>query len=122
MRIRHFLMASSSQPPGGDPSGESEPGFRLCPRLRLKDRHIDRCHGRRTRPGDADTLLSTAFSMHANPGAYALLIGAGVSYPSGIPTAWGVLTDLCTRMAAVEGQDLAGKNPAEWYTRTHGAE
>jgi hypothetical protein len=76
----------------------------------------------RSGSGDADSLLTTAFSLHANPGAYALLIGAGVSHPSGIPTAWGVLTDLCTRMASVEGHDLAGEDSAEWYTRTQGAE
>ncbi len=42
---------------------------------------------------DEDTLLSLAFSLRANPGAYAVLLGAGVSAPSGILTAWGVVTD-----------------------------
>ena len=40
-----------------------------------------------------DDLLTLAFSLHANPGAYALLIGAGASYSSGIPVAWDVLFD-----------------------------
>lgn len=44
-------------------------------------------------------LLTLAFSLCANPGAYALLLGAGVPAPSGIPTAWGVFEDLVARTA-----------------------
>ncbi|MBD8021433.1 SIR2 family protein [Brevibacterium gallinarum] len=64
-------------------------------------------------------LLNVAFSLHSNPGAYALLLGAGVSAPSGIPTAWGVLEDLVIRAA-----DLAGATPADpmaWYQDSYGA-
>ncbi|HCE5431450.1 TPA: SIR2 family protein [Legionella pneumophila] len=63
-------------------------------------------------------LLTVAFSLHSNPGAYALLLGAGVSAPSGIPTAWGVLEDLVARTA-----DLAGAAPADavlWYQEQFG--
>jgi hypothetical protein len=63
-------------------------------------------------------LLTVAFSLHSNPGAYALLLGAGVSAPSGIPTAWGVLEDLVARTA-----DLAGAAPADaiaWYEEQFG--
>lgn len=62
---------------------------------------------------DESELLTVAFSLHSNPGAYALLLGAGVSAPSGIPTAWGVLEDLVTRTA-----DLVGATPTDpiaWY-------
>lgn len=47
-----------------------------------------------TSAADDDSLLAVAFSLHANPGSYALLIGAGVAAASGIPTAWDVLADL----------------------------
>jgi hypothetical protein len=60
-----------------------------------------------------DALLALAFSLRANPGAYALLLGAGVSAPSGIPTAWGVLQDLTGRVA-----QLSVENPEDsvtWY-------
>ena len=53
---------------------------------------------------NVDDLLPVSFSLQANPGAYALLLGAGVSAPSGIPTAWGVLEDLVERVAQVHGE------------------
>lgn len=64
-------------------------------------------------------LLTTAFSVHANPGAYALLLGAGVSAPSGIPTAWGVLEDLVARAADLAG--AAAEDPVAWYEEHFGA-
>lgn len=63
-------------------------------------------------------LLTAAFSLHSNPGAYAFLLGAGVSAPSGIPTAWGVLEHLVGRMA-----DLVGVVPTDaiaWYEEQFG--
>ncbi|WP_169807854.1 SIR2 family protein [Actinomadura hibisca] len=62
---------------------------------------------------DEEALLSMAFSLHSSPGAYALLLGAGVSAPSGIPTAWGVLIDLITRLAEVQGD--SPDDPVRWY-------
>lgn len=65
-----------------------------------------------------DALLTLAFSIRANPGAYALLLGAGVSAPSGVPTAWGVLEDLTSRVA-----DLSGEEPEDsvaWYESRYG--
>lgn len=65
-----------------------------------------------------DSLLTTAFSLKSNPGAYALLIGAGVSAPSGIPTAWGVLTELVERLALVSGEsDVSGDAAHAWYRK-----
>ena len=58
-------------------------------------------------------LLTVSFSLHSNPGAYALLLGAGVSAPSGIPTAWGVLEDLVTRTAHLAGATPV--DPIAWY-------
>lgn len=63
-----------------------------------------------------DSLLTLAFSIESNPGAYALLIGAGVSAGSGVKTAWGVLEDLVGRVAMLEGaEDLS--DPLGWYQR-----
>lgn len=67
-----------------------------------------------------DDLLSLAFSLYSNPGAYALLIGAGASYSSGIPVAWGVLVDLCRQVALAEGVDLGQEPPEAWWERTRG--
>lgn len=68
-----------------------------------------------------DTLLTLAFSLHANPGAYAVLLGAGVSAPSGILTAWGVVTDLISRVAVLVGDDEPD-DPAAWYEARFGEE
>jgi len=65
------------------------------------------------RPRDEDALLTLAFSLRANRGAYALLLGAGVSAPSGIPTAWGVLEDLTSRIAQLAGDDP--DDSVSWY-------
>ena len=35
-----------------------------------------------------DKTLNLAFSMHNNPGVYALLLGSGISKSAGIPTGW----------------------------------
>jgi hypothetical protein len=69
-----------------------------------------------------DDLLTLAFSLHANPGAYALLIGAGASYSSGIPVAWDVLVDLCRKLARAEQAELGEEAPEAWYERTRGEE
>jgi hypothetical protein len=66
-----------------------------------------------------DALLTLAFSLRANPGAYAILIGAGVSAPSGIFTAWGVVTDLISRVAHQLGAPEP-EDPAEWYQERFG--
>ncbi|UVY83219.1 SIR2 family protein [Brachybacterium sp. NBEC-018] len=67
-----------------------------------------------------DALLSAAFSLYSNPGAYALLIGAGVSASSGIPTAWPLLMELVGRIAALEGAEP--EEPDGWYTERFGVE
>lgn len=72
-------------------------------------------------PLHEDTLLTLAFSLQANPGAYAVLLGAGVSAPSGILTAWGVVNDLISRIAVVAGDDEPD-DPAAWYQARYGEE
>lgn len=70
---------------------------------------------------DLDPVLTLAQTMHATPGAYAVLLGAGVSIGAGVPSAWGVVEELVRRRAAVEGEDC-GDDPAGWFERRHGTE
>lgn len=67
---------------------------------------------------DSD-LLPLAFALHSSPGAYALLLGSGVSAPSGIPTAWGVLEELTGRVAKLAGADT--EDPVAWFRQATGA-
>jgi hypothetical protein len=66
---------------------------------------------------DIDPSLSLAFTIEANPGSYALLLGAGVSYGA-VPTAWDILSILVERLAAAQGVDL--EDPTAWYESTYG--
>ncbi|RNI23779.1 SIR2 family protein [Flexivirga caeni] len=70
-------------------------------------------------PND-DALLSLAFSLTTNPGARALILGAGVSMAAGIPSAWGVLTQLTERARAVVAPDGDDEDALEWYQREYG--
>ncbi|SKB02733.1 SIR2-like domain-containing protein [Agreia bicolorata] len=62
---------------------------------------------------DDDALLPLAFSLYSSPGAYGLLLGAGVSAPSGIPTAWGVIENLTSRVAQLVGE--SPEDSVTWY-------
>jgi hypothetical protein len=68
-----------------------------------------------------DPLIALAFSVHANPGAYALLLGSGVSRAAGVPTGWEVVTDLIERVAHLQGEDTAG-DPGSWFRARYKAE
>jgi len=73
-------------------------------------------------PGDGvglDPTVRLALTLHANPGAYACLLGSGISFTSGIPTGWGMVLDLTTRVARVLGEDC-GDDPAGWYKARFG--
>ncbi|MFV8258306.1 SIR2 family protein [Bdellovibrio bacteriovorus] len=61
-----------------------------------------------------DHLTSLAFSLHSNKGAYALLVGSGISRSAGIPTGWEVTLDMIRKVAVITGED-AGDNPEEWF-------
>lgn len=69
---------------------------------------------------DLDDLLTVAFAMESNPGAYALLIGAGVSRSAGIPTAWDVINDMTAKLAQLLGESPA--DPLDWYENRFGEE
>ena len=68
-----------------------------------------------------DPSVSLAMSVQSNPGAYAVLFGSGVSYTSGIPTGWGIVCDLVTRVARMHGEDV-GDDPGGWYEARYGKE
>lgn len=79
-----------------------------------------------TKPTQAlDPVVMLATSIHAQPGVYALLLGSGVSTGAGIPTGWGVVTDLIRRAAAAEASDdpeagdRAAEDPEAWWAE-HG--
>lgn len=66
-----------------------------------------------------DPLLSLAFSLQANRGVYALLVGSGVSRKARIPTGWAIVEDLIKRLACTRGEDCS-PDPSAWYAKTFG--
>ena len=68
-----------------------------------------------------DPLNSLAFSMQANPGVYALLLGSGVSRSAQIPTGWEITLDLVLKLAAAQGGgNVCSLNPEKWYRERFG--
>lgn len=61
-----------------------------------------------------DPIDSLAFSIQANRGVYALLVGSGVSRAAQIPTGWDITLDLIRKLAAASGES-AEPDPEEWY-------
>ncbi len=53
-----------------------------------------------------DNRVALAMGMQAAPGAYAVLLGSGISRAANVPTAWDVVRDLIRKVAAGEGADL----------------
>src|SRR5438445_4614181 len=66
-----------------------------------------------------DPLVLLAFSLYSNKGAYALLLGSGVSRAAGIPTGWEVVLDLIRKLAKLEREDCE-PDPDAWFKRSHG--
>lgn len=58
-------------------------------------------------------LLPLSFSVEANKGVYALLLGSGNSYSSSIPTGWGILNELCRIIMKLNGEEE--ENAIKWY-------
>ncbi|MDP2286986.1 MAG: SIR2 family protein [Actinomycetota bacterium] len=65
-----------------------------------------------------DPELAVAFALHRNPGAHALLLGAGVSTPSGILSAWGIQQDLIKQIMHIKSVPAA--DPLSWFEQTYG--
>ena len=61
-----------------------------------------------------DPLHSLAFSIQANPGVYAVLLGSGVSSAAKIPTGWEITLDLIRKLAKLQ-KESCGSDPAHWY-------
>src|SRR5947207_112906 len=68
-----------------------------------------------------DPFISMAFSLHSNRGAYALLLGSGVSRAAGIPTGWEVVLDLVRKLAKLEKEDCEPE-PDVWFKRKYGSD
>lgn len=68
-----------------------------------------------------DPLHSLAFSIQANPGVYAVLVGSGVSRSAQIPTGWEITLDFVRKLAEVAGE-TCGTDPALWYRERYGKE
>jgi hypothetical protein len=64
----------------------------------------------------ADAL---AFSMHANKGVYAIILGSGVSRAARIPTGWEITLELVRKLAAVRGEDCE-PDPVAWCIEATG--
>ena len=61
-----------------------------------------------------DPLHSLAFSLQANRGVYAVLVGSGVSRAAKIPTGWEITLDLIRKLAELHGE-TGDPDPEHWY-------
>lgn len=68
-----------------------------------------------------DSTVRISLALDANKGAYAVLLGSGVSAAAGIPTGWQIVSDLVTKVARLEGEDV-GSDPISWYRQRYGEE
>ena len=64
-------------------------------------------------------LTTLAFSLYSNKGAYAVLLGSGISRPAHIPSSWEVEDVLIERLAATQGV-TDEKDWHEWYKKQFG--
>lgn len=71
-----------------------------------------------------DPTLALALGLSSSPGAYALLLGSGISRAAQIPTGWEVVLDLITKVAALQGEDAAEAARVDtegwWRSQGHG--
>ena len=68
-----------------------------------------------------ESQQSLSFSVAANPGVYALLLGSGVSRSAGIPTGWDIVLDLLSKLAANDDTSC-GVDLQDWYRQKYGRE
>ena len=61
-----------------------------------------------------DPVHSLAFSIQANPGVYAILLGSGVSRAAKIPTGWDITLDLIRKIASLS-KETCEPDPEKWY-------
>ena len=65
-----------------------------------------------------DRLTTLAFSMYSNKGAYALLLGSGISRSAHIPTGWEVETRLIEQLAASCREDIK-TDAHQWFKKAY---
>lgn len=61
-----------------------------------------------------EKLTTLAFSMYSNKGAYALLLGSGISRSAHIPTGWEVETNLIEQLA-VSTREMINTDAHQWF-------
>lgn len=66
-----------------------------------------------------EPILTLAFSMYTNKGAYALMLGSGISRAAAIPTGWEITMDLIRQVAQLTSEDCE-PDPAAWYAQKYG--
>lgn len=66
-----------------------------------------------------EKLTTLAFSMYSNKGAYALLLGSGISRSSGIPSGWEVEVRLIQMLGESQGV-TEQENWHQWYKERYG--
>src|SRR5215203_3483714 len=66
--------------------------------------------------------LSLPFAVSRTKGAYALLLGSGVSQSAEILTGWDITRDLIRQVARLRGQDVTRDEAEAWYLKEFGAE
>ena len=72
---------------------------------------------------DDNALSTLAIQMQAKPGAYALLLGSGISSPAKIPTGWQVTMDLVRKLTVTQGQPEADdETMVAWYREKYGCD
>ncbi len=72
-------------------------------------------------PAGIDPVVEAAFALSGRPGAYAALIGSGVSTAAGIPTGWQILLGLIGRLAELNNEEPP-EEPEAWYLERFGVE
>lgn len=67
---------------------------------------------------DIERLTTLAFSMYSNCGAYALLLGSGISCAAHIPSGWKVEEELIQQLALTQGI-VEAEDWHQWYEETY---
>jgi hypothetical protein len=63
-----------------------------------------------------DKVTTISYSLFTNKGAFALLLGSGISRSSGIPTGWDIVLDIINQIALLK-KNKCDPSPEEWYIK-----
>lgn len=61
-------------------------------------------------------IISAAYTTYVNKGAFALLLGSGISRKAGIPTGWDITINLVQQIALLN-KDTITESPEKWYVK-----